>query len=246
MGQLNQEENKEQEKKKEEKKGEKKEEKLPDIVYRVAMKCEKCCSKVRKIIAGQDGVAAVAFNRESGTVEVQVDAAAREGLRKRRGKNVAPISPVPEPPEQKKEENKEQREPKKEEPLYALVAMTLSLLAFALCVSELLYNGLKDDITFRRPPGKIPWFYYPPRSENSERFGTFADLIGLVSAISQCIVTAINYDSARRAANSPIKFSLLPIIFAFGLLCSKIVETAEKRASGRKGLQTEKSVEDRV
>ncbi|GKV32110.1 hypothetical protein SLEP1_g40739 [Rubroshorea leprosula] len=71
-----------------------------------------------------------------------------------------------------------------QKPLYALVAMTLFLLAFALCVIELLYNGLKKGITFKRPEDKIPWFYYPPRSRNPKRFGTFADLIGLVSAIS--------------------------------------------------------------
>ncbi|GKV32172.1 hypothetical protein SLEP1_g40795 [Rubroshorea leprosula] len=117
-------------------------------------------------------------------------------------------------------------------PLYALVAMALSLLALVLCVIQLLYKGVKEGVTFECLGGKIPWFYsHPSGAQNPKRFGTFADLMGLLSAISQCIVTAINYDFARRAANSPIKFSLLPIIFALCLLFSRILETVEKKAS---------------
>ncbi|GKV32035.1 hypothetical protein SLEP1_g40671 [Rubroshorea leprosula] len=111
------------------------------------------------------------------------------------------------------------------------MAMAFSLLALVLCVIGLLYKGVKEGITFKCRKGTIPWFYYPSRSQNHKRFGTFADLIGLVSAISQSIVTAVNYDFARRAANGPIKFSLLPIIFALALLCSRILETVEKKAS---------------
>ncbi|GKV32171.1 hypothetical protein SLEP1_g40794 [Rubroshorea leprosula] len=116
-------------------------------------------------------------------------------------------------------------------PLYALMVMALSLVALVLCVISLLYKGVNERITFKWPRGRIPWLYY--RSQDHKRFGAFADIIGLVCAISQCIVTAINYDFARRAAGSSIKFSLLPTIFALGLLCSRILETVEKKASER-------------
>ncbi|GKV32182.1 hypothetical protein SLEP1_g40804 [Rubroshorea leprosula] len=113
--------------------------------------------------------------------------------------------------------------------------MILSLLVLSFEEAEgCSYVWTKNRNHLQAPEGKIPWFYYPPRSRNPKRFGTFADLIGLVSAIYQCIVTVLNYDFARRAANSPIEFPLLPIICACGLLCSIIVQTVEKRASDGK------------
>ncbi|ESR44944.1 hypothetical protein CICLE_v10004000mg, partial [Citrus x clementina] len=67
----------------------------------------------------------------------------------------------------------------------------------------------------------LPSLYYPLGSHKP--FGSFKDIFGLVCALCQCAVTTFNYDFCGAHADNPIKISVWPIIFAFGLLCSKFL-----------------------
>ena len=79
-----------------------------------------------------------------------------------------------------------------EKPNYVLIVMLISLTSMLVCLVELVYKGRKEKITWRWSSGRIPWFYYPPPPSNRP-FGTFTEIIGLVCAMAQCIVSAINY-----------------------------------------------------
>ena len=48
--------------------------------------------------------------------------------------------------------------------------------------------------------------------------------------LCQCIFAAVTYGFARKNADSPIKVSFWPIVFASGLLLSKYLSTKPKRA----------------
>ncbi|KAL5856867.1 hypothetical protein ACOSQ3_004325 [Xanthoceras sorbifolium] len=109
-------------------------------------------------------------------------------------------------------------------PLYALLGMLFSFGAMLVCIVELVVKGRKEKVTWRWKGMKLPWFYYPIQSHDRLAFGTFKDIIGFACALCQCIVTTINY----ACVNKPIKISVWPIIFAFGQLCSKILENPEK------------------
>lgn len=69
----------------------------------------------------------------------------------------------------------------------------------------------------------LPWFYCP--SQNHKPFGSFKDIFGSVCVFCQCIVTSVNFAES----DHPIKISVWPVLFAFGLLCSKILENPEGR-----------------
>ncbi|KDO63999.1 hypothetical protein CISIN_1g038928mg [Citrus sinensis] len=93
-----------------------------------------------------------------------------------------------------------------------------------------------DLVLFTRVKGKmlhgsgaLPWLYYP--SPSDKLFGNFNDIVGLVCALCQCILSAITYGFVRRHADNPIKVSVWPIIFAFGLLCSNLFKKPENRSS---------------
>ncbi|ESR44940.1 hypothetical protein CICLE_v10002149mg [Citrus x clementina] len=103
-------------------------------------------------------------------------------------------------------------------PLYALLGMLMSFTALFLCIGELVYKARKEKVTWKWR-GTLPWLYYP--SQNQKPFGNFKDIFGLACALCQCTVTAIDYSFVHRHADNPIKVSLLPIIFAFGQLCSE-------------------------
>ncbi|KAL5787218.1 hypothetical protein ACOSP7_004167 [Xanthoceras sorbifolium] len=107
---------------------------------------------------------------------------------------------------------------------YAIVGMSISFAAMLICIVELIYKGKKENVTWRWKES-LPWFYHPLPSELP--FGTFKDIIGFVCALCQCIVTTINYLIVNRA----IKISVWPIIFAFGLLCSKFIENPDQKAT---------------
>ncbi|KAL5856898.1 hypothetical protein ACOSQ3_004356 [Xanthoceras sorbifolium] len=104
------------------------------------------------------------------------------------------------------------------------MGMSISFAAMLICIVELIYKGKKEKVTWRWKES-LPWFYHPLPSELP--FGTFKDIIGFVCALCQCIVTTINYLNVNR----PVKISVWPIIFAFGLLCSKLLENTEQRAT---------------
>ncbi|KAH9781547.1 TIR domain-containing protein [Citrus sinensis] len=106
-------------------------------------------------------------------------------------------------------------------PQYVLLGMLLSFAALVVCLVELIYTCQKQKVVWRwKGTLPWPWFYY--RSRNRP-FGNFKDIIGLVCALCQCIFAAIHYSFARRHADSPIKICFWPLVFAFGLLCSKVL-----------------------
>ncbi|ESQ50382.1 hypothetical protein EUTSA_v10002051mg [Eutrema salsugineum] len=102
-------------------------------------------------------------------------------------------------------------------PLYALAAMSMSLLSCLLCLIDLLHKGRVERVLWKWS-WPIPWFHYP--TQRSNRFGSFPDMVGLVCALSQTILTAVNYSFITQRDDSPIKFSVWPIMFALGLLCN--------------------------
>ncbi|KAH9725435.1 TIR domain-containing protein [Citrus sinensis] len=102
---------------------------------------------------------------------------------------------------------------------YVLLSMLLSFAALVVCIVELVYKCQKQKAVWRwKGILPWPWFYYRRRNRP---FGNFKDIIGLVCALGQCIFAAIHYSFARRHADSPIKIYFWPLVFAFGLLCSK-------------------------
>ncbi|EOX97130.1 Serine/threonine-protein kinase PBS1 [Theobroma cacao] len=106
---------------------------------------------------------------------------------------------------------------------YVLIVMLISLTSMLVCFVELVCRGRKEKITWRcSSTGRIPWFYHPPPPSNRP-FGTLTEMIGLACAIAQCIVTTINYSLYRRHHAATIKFCVWPMIFGFGMLCSKFV-----------------------
>ncbi|OAY38411.1 putative serine/threonine-protein kinase-like protein CCR3 [Manihot esculenta] len=104
-------------------------------------------------------------------------------------------------------------------PQYAVLSMLISFTVLIISIVDLLLRGRKERLTWMRR-GLIPWFYYP--YPNSKPFGTFPDIIGLACAFLQCIFAAISYAFLYQHADSPIKVSVWPIVFAFGLLYSRI------------------------
>ena len=97
--------------------------------------------------------------------------------------------------------------------------MLFSFAALVVCIVELVYKCQKQKAVWRwKGILPWPWFYYRRRNRP---FGNFKDIIGLVCALGQCIFAAIHYSFARRHADSPIKIYFWPLVFAFGLLCSK-------------------------
>ncbi|KAK0588393.1 hypothetical protein LWI29_000428 [Acer saccharum] len=112
-------------------------------------------------------------------------------------------------------------------PQYALLSMLTSIMAILICVIELVLKGREGRVTCRWT-GKIPWLYYP--GQGNKPFATLTDIIGLVCAIFQGIFTSITYAFYCRHTDSPVKISAWPLVFAFGLLCSKFFNKSEKKA----------------
>ncbi|XVE48579.1 hypothetical protein DITRI_Ditri01bG0012700 [Diplodiscus trichospermus] len=129
------------------------------------------------------------------------------------------------------EENHGNGKAKAKIPEYLLIAMSLSLVATLVCLVELVYKGRKEKITWSRSNGRIPWFYYPPPAINRP-FGTFAEIIGLVCAIAQCIVSTINYSLSRRH-HAAVQVPVMPTIFSFGVLCSRLMARSQMRSWGK-------------
>ncbi|XP_037492715.1 putative serine/threonine-protein kinase-like protein CCR3 [Jatropha curcas] len=102
---------------------------------------------------------------------------------------------------------------------FALLSMLISFTVSIISIVDLVYKGRKERFTLMKR-GLIPWFYYP--YPNLKPFGTFTDIIGLLFAIFQCFFATIAYAFLSRHSDNPIKVSILPIIFAFGLLYSRL------------------------
>ncbi|CAN6691366.1 unnamed protein product [Malus baccata var. baccata] len=105
-------------------------------------------------------------------------------------------------------------------PHYALIGMLLSIVAVLVCIWELVHNGKKERVVLRRR-GMLWCFYHPP--PNNKLFGSFAEITGLSLGIAQCICSAVQYHFIHRHAINPMKLSLLPFAYLFGLVVSKLV-----------------------
>ena len=101
-----------------------------------------------------------------------------------------------------------------------IVFQQISFAALFICIVEFVRKGRKDKVTWEWK-ATLPWLYYPLGSHKP--LGSFKDIFGLVCALCQCAVTTFNYDFCGAHADNPIKISVWPIIFAFGLLCSKFL-----------------------
>ncbi|XP_048231483.1 putative serine/threonine-protein kinase-like protein CCR3 isoform X2 [Ricinus communis] len=112
-------------------------------------------------------------------------------------------------------------------PQYALLSMFMSFTILTISIMYLVYKAQKG-VTWMKK-GWIPWFYY--QHQNSRPFGTFPDIIGLLCAFFQCIFASLSYALLSRQVNNPIKVSVWPIIFAFGLLYSRLSETPPQKRS---------------
>ncbi|KAL9300027.1 putative TIR domain-containing protein [Arabidopsis thaliana] len=106
-------------------------------------------------------------------------------------------------------------------PLYALAAMSMSLLSCLLCIVDLLHKGRVDRVVWKWT-WPIPWFHY--QTQRSNRFGSFPEMLGLVCALCQTTITAVNYSFITRRDDTPIKFSVWPIMFALGLFCTLLIK----------------------
>ncbi|TXG64909.1 hypothetical protein EZV62_011903 [Acer yangbiense] len=94
----------------------------------------------------------------------------------------------------------------KPNPLYAPLAMIFSFGGMLICIVELVFKGRTQKVSWRWKE-KLPWFYYPSQQSHQLPFGTFKDIIGFVSALCQCFVTAINFIGDNY---KPIKISVWP------------------------------------
>lgn len=101
-------------------------------------------------------------------------------------------------------------------PQYALLSMLMSYAALLICIVELIYTCRKQRVRWKWI-STLPWLYHP----RNRPFCNFKDIIGPVCALCQCIFAAVTYGFARQHADSPIKVSFWPIVFASGLLLSK-------------------------
>ncbi|ESR44941.1 hypothetical protein CICLE_v10003516mg, partial [Citrus x clementina] len=109
---------------------------------------------------------------------------------------------------------------------YALLSMLMSMATMIVCISELIYKVRSERVAWKwKEKIIIPWLYYPPPS--NKPFGSVTVFIGLFCSIFQCIFTITNYACFLRHSNNPIKISMWPIIFSFGLLCSKLQQKSQ-------------------
>ncbi|GLT61678.1 hypothetical protein SLA2020_343670 [Shorea laevis] len=125
----------------------------------------------------------------------------------------------------------------KANPLYTLILVLLSFTALLLCIIELVYKGRKERVAWSQMcnGNKVPWLY-PDKS-----WFNFKDRVGFLCAMVQPIVATINYALVLRHSGQ-FQISVLPIVFALVLSCSKICNCPNKKDSEVIVGQEEKSV----
>ncbi|CAN8270952.1 unnamed protein product [Cochlearia groenlandica] len=106
-------------------------------------------------------------------------------------------------------------------PLYALAAMSMSILSCLLGLVDLLHKARVERVMWKWS-WPVPWFHYP--TQRSNRFGSFSEIVGLLCAFSQTILAAVNYSFITHNVDSPIRFSVWPIMFALCLLFTLLVK----------------------
>ncbi|KAK1572392.1 hypothetical protein Q3G72_032029 [Acer saccharum] len=109
---------------------------------------------------------------------------------------------------------------------FALFGMFISFVAMLTCILELIYEFRTANLIWRWSNAlPFPWYYY--LNQRRKPFGTFKDIVGLVCALSQCVLATVSYCYVRRHDDNPIKISNFSIIFAFGILFSQILKNQE-------------------
>lgn len=103
-------------------------------------------------------------------------------------------------------------------PQFALISMVMSLAAMLLSIIDLADKGRRERVEWM-VRDHLPWFYSP--QINYKPLGTFSDIVGLVCSIFQWVFATIAYVFLSHHSDNPNKFSVWPIIFAFGALCSR-------------------------
>ncbi|XVF00713.1 hypothetical protein REPUB_Repub04eG0025200 [Reevesia pubescens] len=119
----------------------------------------------------------------------------------------------------------------KHKPKYALVAMLMAFVGLLGCIAELAFKGVKESVSWRWDR-EIPWFYSSTTPSSYRRFGTFAEIFGLVCAILQSILSMIAYVFYSHHADNPIKGSFVSVVFAFGLLSSQFLKDQSRKVAG--------------
>ncbi|KAJ0011310.1 hypothetical protein Pint_33333 [Pistacia integerrima] len=104
---------------------------------------------------------------------------------------------------------------------YLLAAMLMSLATLLICITELVYQALKARVAWKWRQKIIPWFYYSSLGNRHRPFGSVTDIIGLLSAIFQYVLY-------RQGTNCPVQISIMPLVFAFCVLCSKFQKNSEE------------------
>ncbi|KAI9156204.1 hypothetical protein LWI28_002146 [Acer negundo] len=114
----------------------------------------------------------------------------------------------------------------------ALFGMVISFAAMLTCIIELIYEVRTEKLTWRRSRNlPFPWYYY--RDQGRKPFGTFKDIVGLVCVLCQCVVATVSYCFLQRNTNNPVRISIFPIIFAFGILFSQILKNRDAKILSR-------------
>ncbi|TXG49737.1 hypothetical protein EZV62_025612 [Acer yangbiense] len=109
---------------------------------------------------------------------------------------------------------------------FALFGMLISSVAMLTCILELIYEFRTENLIWRWSSNlPFPWYYY--RDQGRKPFGNFKDIVGLVCALCQFVLATLSYCYIRKYTNNPIKISICPIIFAFGILFSQILKNQE-------------------
>ncbi|KAM1044090.1 hypothetical protein ACFX2J_035079 [Malus domestica] len=106
-------------------------------------------------------------------------------------------------------------------PIYAIYGLVLAFLGLLASMSEMVYNGKRQKVEFRR------WWFYDPRPPHR----ALGDVIGfssVISAISQCVVASLQYAYIIRHRENPIKAELLPIIIIVCLIALGLIKRRNK------------------
>ncbi|TXG49745.1 hypothetical protein EZV62_025620 [Acer yangbiense] len=113
-----------------------------------------------------------------------------------------------------------------------LFGMLISCVAMLTCIVELIYEVQTEKLIWQWiSPLPFPWYYY--QDQGRKPFGTFKDIVGLICAFCQCVIACISYCYIQRHIDNPIKISIFPIIFAFGILFSQILKNQDVERSSR-------------
>ncbi|XP_031255091.1 uncharacterized protein LOC116113077 [Pistacia vera] len=109
--------------------------------------------------------------------------------------------------------------------LFALIATLTSFFTVGFCIIEICCKCSQGKYVWNME-GKFYWFY---NAGDGKPFGSVLDIIGIVSGTLQFILTAVAYGIYySQHVNSPIKLHICSIVFAFVLLCSKIIVEKQK------------------